>query len=412
LHCSFVCGDLAIPQTLVSPGCLHVPVDLTQFPDPGPLRMMAAQQQADCKNVMWTAGCTFAAQQQAAVGCKDVMWTAGCTFGGAQQAAADCKDVMWTAGCTFAGAQQAGAGCKDVMWTAGCTFAGAQAQLPQTLLPPCNNPTLATHCFICPPPNPCRPILGTRLCTLTGPLTDLVNARSDQDCKNVMWTAGCTFAGQQVAGAGAECGKVLTTLACTLGGAKGDDCGSVLTTLVCTLAKPSPNDSPMCITLLTHVPTWCQPDTGGDVGCKHVLWTAGCTFAGQQGAPECGNVLTTLVCTLAKTGADDAEQCGNVLTTLACTLSADKLPGAEGAADCKHVLWTAGCTFQGLAKGERCGDVLTTLACTLAAAPVEGQANQADCKDVLWTAGCTFAVTPSDRGDGCKVVAWTAGCTF
>jgi hypothetical protein len=412
-HCSFVCNDhITFGCTIISPHC--IPVEIPELPGRGPGPLMQAgfgaapmMQQAaygapDCKNVMWTAGCTFAGQQQGAADCKNVMWTAGCTFAGQQQGGVDCKDVMWTAGCTFAGAQAGG----------GAQAAGTAQITLLTVGTICINPTIATHCFICPPDN-CRPVLGTRLCTVIGRVSDQVAAADD--CKNVMWTAGCTFAGQQglagrQAAATDSCGKVLTTLACTLGAAKGDECGNVLTTLACTLGAGAGSDSPLCITVFTHVPTWCRPDTG-DLGCKNVMWTAGCTFAGKDGV-GCMEIAGTTLCTFGAAGKDGAEQCGNVLTTLACTLSEDRMPKGDAGLDCKNVMWTAGCTFKGLGKGERCGDVLTTLACTLVAAPAEGQDAQADCKDVLWTAGCTFAATPSDRGDDCKVVAWTAGCTF
>ena len=63
----------------------------------------------DCKNVLWTAGCTFASPQAGHAGCGVVLGTLACTLAAhGQQAAqgavgADCKNVMWTAGCTFAG---------------------------------------------------------------------------------------------------------------------------------------------------------------------------------------------------------------------------------------------------------------------------------------------------------------------
>ena len=394
LVCSMICAQdpyVTVVCTVAQPQCITIPWPrIPDLPGPGPGPLAAAPMQ------MMAA---------AAPDCKNVMWTAGCTFAGQQAGAADCKHVLWTAGCTFAGAQAPGAGQITVSF--GCPTGFATAQ---------------TLCFICPPP-PCRPILNTRLCTVFGPLADTASAELAQDCKHVLWTAGCTFAGAQLgmAAAAVDCGKVLTTLACTLaagGGARAQECGNVLTTLACTLAAqatPAANakGSPMCITVFTHAPTWCQPDTGG-ADCKHVLWTAGCTFAGARGGVGCAGVGGTIACTFgAAQPQAGGEECGNVLTTLACTLTADRMPKALGGnVDCKDVLWTAGCTFQQLGKGERCGDVLTTLVCTLAAAPAQGKQAAVDCKDVLWTAGCTFAVTPSERPDGCKEVAWTLGCTF
>ncbi|MGH2248564.1 hypothetical protein ACQ1Y8_14270, partial [Enterococcus faecalis] len=92
---------------------------------------------------------------------------------------------------------------------------------------------------------------------------------------------GCTFAGAQPQAAARA------------------DCGEVLTTLACTLVKPAgaEADNTMCATLFTLTPTWCSPTTGNSANdCKHVMWTAGCTFAGAQGATanraDCGEVLT------------------------------------------------------------------------------------------------------------------------
>jgi hypothetical protein len=374
LHCSFVCAKdtlndpygpgygPVLGRTIVSPECIAVTYPLQ--PDlPAPAPQMQQLMAGDCKNVMWTAGCTFAGQQQATPDCKNVMWTAGCTFAGAQQA------------------QPAG---------------GAHITL-LTVGPHCWSPTLATHCFICPPPNPCRPIAATRLCTIVGDLADTVS--TDVDCKNVMWTAGCTFAGAQPQAQAADCKNVMWTAGCTFAGIEAGaaaDCGQVLTTLACTLATPQVAErdaagNALCATYVTAVPTMCGPHPGGPKPCNHLLHTIICTLPGAVGGDDCGNVLTTLACTLAE----------------------DRTAAAS--ADCKHVMWTAGCTFKGLEKGARCGDVLTTLACTLVAAPAEGKTpDPADCKHVLWTAGCTFAAQPQPSQDhlGCKVVAWTAGCTF
>jgi hypothetical protein len=80
-----------------------------------------------CKDVLWTAGCTFQAAESVA-DCGHVLTTLACTLVAVPEesvAATDCKHVMWTAGCTFAGQPQAAEvelDCKHVMWSAGCTF--------------------------------------------------------------------------------------------------------------------------------------------------------------------------------------------------------------------------------------------------------------------------------------------------
>ncbi len=300
-----------------------------------------------------------------------------------------CPIITGTIVCTIGVDTAVGAGvgtpgCKDVMWTAGCTFAGQQATSPAAA--------------------DCGNVLTTLVCTLGTPQI----AAAAIGCNPVTLTLACTFAGQQggtgpnAAGYGAACGNVLTTLACTLD-----------------TQAPAAGDA-MCVTIMTARPTWCSPIPAG-VGsdalvadCKHVMWTAGCTFAGQQAnAVECVQLLTTTLCTLGAAQPAAAVDCGNVLTTLACTLG-DEQTGAPGAAPgCKDVLWTAGCTFQAAESVADCGHVLTTLACTLVAVPEETVA-ATDCKHVMWTAGCTFAGQPQapEVELDCKHVLWSAGCTF
>src|SRR6478735_6395375 len=60
-HCSIVCGTPNF-RTIFDPPCIPRTLPPHDIPGPNPLmHAMAAPQQADCKNVMWTAGCTFAA---------------------------------------------------------------------------------------------------------------------------------------------------------------------------------------------------------------------------------------------------------------------------------------------------------------------------------------------------------------
>ncbi len=301
------------------------------------------------------------------VGCPIITTTMVCTIG------------VDTAAGVGAGAP----GCKDVMWTAGCTFAGQQAAVAD-----------------------CGNVLTTLVCTLGAPQA-APSPKGAVDCVQIAMSFGCTFqggqgVGKQAAGYGAACGNVLTTLACTLD-----------------TQAPAAGDA-MCVTLVTARPTWCVPVPAG-VGsdaqaadCKHVMWTAGCTFAGQQqNAVGCAELVTTTLCTLAGAQPAEALDCGNVLTTLACTLG-DEQTGALGAAPgCKDVLWTAGCTFQAAESVADCGHVLTTLACTLVAVPEEN-VTATDCKHVMWTAGCTFAGQPQapEVELDCKHVMWSAGCTF
>ena len=131
----------------------------------------------------------------------------------------------------------------------------------------------------------CLMVTGTTLCTI-GAHAAIAAAQGGAGCKDVMWTAGCTFAGAGQGGYQADCGNVLTTLACTLD------------------APAAVEGQAMCITLLTAYPTFCSPVAASDAksDCKNVMWTAGCTFAA---VPQ----------------------------------------RAETALDCKHVMWTAGCTF-------------------------------------------------------------------
>ncbi|WP_447410693.1 hypothetical protein, partial [Clostridium perfringens] len=44
--------------------------------------------------------------------------------------------------------------------------------------------------------------------------------------------------------------------------------------------------------------------------CKHVLWTAGCTFAAAEAGERCGDVLTTLACTLVAMPEEGAQNTG------------------------------------------------------------------------------------------------------
>ncbi|MDB4895769.1 MAG: hypothetical protein JWN15_2031, partial [Firmicutes bacterium] len=92
----------------------------------------------------------------------------------------------------------------------------------------------------------------------------------------------------------------------------------------------------------------------------------------------------------AESPAHVAGECGQVLTTLACTLAA-----AQVGAECKQTLWTAGCTFAAAQVGAECKQTLWTAGCTFAAAQVG-----AECKQTLWTAGCTFAA--AQVGAECK----------
>src|ERR1700691_6414447 len=96
-------------------------------------------------------------------------------------------------------------------------------------------------------------------------------------------------------------------------------CGEVLGTLVCTVAQGAGaqplGGAAQCVNLFTSlVCTAAAPVMQAGVGCKDVMWTAGCTFAGQQGGGG-ARVLQA--------------DCGNVLTTLACPLSADQARGGR-----------------------------------------------------------------------------------
>ena len=135
------------------------------------------------------------------------------------------------------------------------------------------------------------------------------------DCKNVLWTAGCTFASPQAGHAG--CGVVLGTLACTLA---------------------------------AHGQQAAQGAVGAD--CKNVMWTAGCTFAGQQqgghggGGFGCIQITATTFCTVgtqvaAQGQSEGAVGCVNLYGTLACTLQQGPQAAQGGVGEgCKNVMWT------------------------------------------------------------------------
>jgi len=230
------------------------------------------------------------------------------------------------------------------------------------------------------------------------------------------------------AAAGAGCGVVLTTAACTFEAmppqgpnaalqAPNVGCCGTLWTAGCTFpsnaAPQAPNAAGCPVVMMT---TFCTighgQAQGPNAGCCGTLWTAGCTFP-SNAAPQAPN----------------AAGCPVVMMTTFCTIGHGQVQGPN--AGCCGTLWTAGCTFPSNAAPQpapvnTCIQVLMTTMCTVGANAMQApnaalQAPNVGCCGTLWTAGCTFpsyaaAQAPNAAPQGpnvaCCGTIWTAGCTF